>query len=206
MKAFRPSTKVRKPSVTDTDVTPIMNLVIVIIPMLLQMAVFTKIALLDYLPPAEAEEAGGDSGGGGGGGGGEVDQKLTLVANLREDGIQISMFGNTKPGPHFYSIPVLPDRSFDWRAFTDSLYSIKVNIVGDPTGVDSVLDETTNQMQTFNTYKFVDARDLNITADGEMHFQNVVHAMDACRYKELDKNGEIEQFELFPQASLKTFQ
>jgi len=183
-----------------------MNLVIVIIPMLLQMAVFTKIALLDYLPPAEAEEAGGDGGGGGGGGAGEIEQKLTLLANLRPDGIQISMFGNTKPGPHLYTIPVLADRSFDWRAFTDSLYSIKTNIVGEPTGVDSVMDEITNQMQSFSTYKFVDARDLNIIADGDMQFQNVVNAMDACRYKEIDVNGQVQQVELFPQASLKTMQ
>jgi len=183
-----------------------MNLVIVIIPMLLQMAVFTKIALLDYLPPAEATEEGGNNDNPGGGGGGETEQKLTLVANLREDGIQISMFGKTQPGPYFYSIPLLADKSFDWQTFTDSLYSIKTAIVGTPTGVDSVLDEVTNQYEVVNTYKYSDGRDLNITADGDMQFQNVVNAMDACRYKEINNSGAVEQVELFPQASLKTFQ
>jgi biopolymer transport protein ExbD len=187
------------------DVTPIMGVILVIIPMLLAATEFTKIALLDYLPPSESEEQGG-GGGGGAGGNTENEQKLTLVANLRADGIQMSLFGNTRPGPNFYTIPMLGDKTYNWATFVDSLYSIKVNIVGNPVGIDSVLDESTNQWNTFKTYKYIDGRDLNITADGDLQFQNVVYAMDACRFKDITVNGKNEPFELFPNASLKTFQ
>ncbi len=48
---------------TDLNLTPIMNLMVVLIPMLIQVAVFTKLALLQYLPPAEAEQSSSSGGG-----------------------------------------------------------------------------------------------------------------------------------------------
>jgi len=47
----------------DLDVTPVMNLFMVIIPFLLSMAVFTHIAVVEFsLPPSQTEGAEGDTG------------------------------------------------------------------------------------------------------------------------------------------------
>jgi len=47
----------------DLDVTPVMNLFMVLIPFLISMAVFTHIAVIDFsLPPSQAGGAGGESG------------------------------------------------------------------------------------------------------------------------------------------------
>ncbi len=47
---------------TDLDMTPIMNLFIVLIPFLMSMAVFTQIAIIDFsLPPAQTEAGGAES-------------------------------------------------------------------------------------------------------------------------------------------------
>jgi len=44
---------------TDLDVTPVMNLFMVLIPFLVSMAVFTQIAIVDFsLPPASSEQGG----------------------------------------------------------------------------------------------------------------------------------------------------
>jgi biopolymer transport protein ExbD len=46
----------------ELDVTPVMNLFMVLIPFLVSMAVFTHIAVIDFsLPPAASSEAGGES-------------------------------------------------------------------------------------------------------------------------------------------------
>lgn len=213
MKAYRPSEKLKPDDDADVDVTPIMNLVVVLIPLLLQMAAFTKISLLEYLPPLEAPETAASSEAGGGDGGGAADAKLGLIVNLtrgNEDvaanGIQISMYGKTEEGPHFYVIPLQPDGNFNFDGLTDSLWSIKQNEIGEPVGKDST-QAPDNSWVVFDTYKMSDAREVSITADGSIVFQSIVSTMDACRHIEIDKpDGTKERMELFPNTLLKQFQ
>lgn len=182
------------------DVTPIMNLVVVLIPMLLSMAAFTKIALLEYLPPAQAEA--------GGGGEGqesqseEPEQKLNLIVNLLPESIQISLYGE-KEGPHFRVIPA-PEGAYDWNALTDSLLIIKKDEVGEADisyGVDTSWTNA-EEWELAPRYKFSDGRDVSLTAHGQAIFQDIVYAMDACR-----RHVTIgDTTELFPNTALKTFE
>ncbi len=214
MKAFLPSTKVKPEEDADVDVTPIMNLVVVLIPLLLSMAQFTKISLLEYLPPLESPEApAAVEPAGGGDGGGAKEQKINLLVNLTNtsedasaNGIQISMYGKTNEGPHFYVIPLQPDQSYNWEVLTDSLYSIKLNEVGASTGIDSTQDPD-GAWVSVDKFQYVDARDISITADGTTVFQDIVSAMDACRFKIIElPDGLEEKKELFPNTLLKQFQ
>lgn len=190
---------------TELNLTPIMNLMVVLIPLLLSVAEFTKLALLEYMPPAEAAE---DSGGNGddqnqNGGDEEQDVYLRLLVNLAENYIiQVSMYGKLQVGEHFYEIPGGARGGYDLSALRDSLYSIKQREVGEPTGQDSIFNDTSQEWETFSTYKVKDGREVSITAIGTVPFQTIVNVMDVCRYKEV----EGEKKELFPLTLLKQFQ
>ncbi|MCF7810176.1 hypothetical protein K9N50_04215 [bacterium] len=188
----------------EPDLTPIMSLMVVLIPVLLQVAQLSDIALLEYKPPAEAAD---DSGGGGGGDDEEnTDEeknlKLDLLVNLHEDGvIQVSMYNKLDLGEHFFEIPAAPNGNYNFRILNDSLYSIKTREVGEPTGIDSVLNEETQKYETFKTYRVEDGRQVKITALGKTPFQSIVDIMDVCRFKLGDESKE-----LFPLTELRQFQ
>ncbi len=201
--AFKPSQRrSREEEDTELNITPIMNLMVVLIPLLLSVAQLTEIALLEYLPPAEAAEApdAGSAPEEPGQKGGE-EARLSLVINLTESNIQVSMFNKVKPGPHFYEIPLLPEGTYDWKALNDSLWSVKQREVGPQLGLDSTENEF-GEWEYFPRFKFLDGRELSITARGETPFQLIVAAMDVCRFHKEDG----EKRELFPVTVLKQFE
>ncbi|MDP8229396.1 MAG: hypothetical protein P9M15_08085 [Candidatus Electryoneaceae bacterium] len=185
------------------DVTPIMNLVVVLIPVLLSMAAFTKIALLEYLPPAQAEAGAGGGIEGQEDQSEEADQKLGLIVNLLPEEIQISIF-NQKDGVNFRVVSA-PGGAYNWNALTDSLLIIKKDEVGEANasafGVDSVITPT-GELSLVPRYKFTDGRDVSLTAHGQAMFQDIVFAMDACRRH----IAPGDTTELFPNTALKTFE
>jgi len=82
--AFKPSDKrKREEEDLDLNITPIMNLMVVLIPLLLSAAKFTQLALLEYLPPAEAASSESAPPGETKGGAGE-EISLNLLVNLAE--------------------------------------------------------------------------------------------------------------------------
>jgi len=202
-----PSLRRTKPEgTTELNLTPIMNLMVVLIPLLLSVAEFTKLALLEYMPPAEAAEdanGGGDNDDKDSGNDEEKETYLRLLINLTAGNIiQVSMYGKLEEGEHFYEIPAIPEGYYNLSALGDSLYSIKVHEVGEPTGKDSIMNEETILWEVFNTYKVKDGREVSITALGTIPFQTIINVMDVCRYKEI----EYEKKELFPLTLLKQFQ
>ena len=189
--------------VPEPDLTPIMSLMVVLIPVLLSVAKLTELALLEYKPPLAAEDSGG------GGGEGDDDKSdeekkvnLDLLVNLHENGIiQISMYKKLDVGEHFYEIQATPGGGYNFKALNDSLSSIKLREVGESTGIDSVFNEETQQYERFKAYRIEDGRQVSITAIPETAFQNIVHTMDVCRFKLGDESQE-----LFPMTMLKQFQ
>ncbi|MFN3821062.1 MAG: hypothetical protein ACK4OO_01910 [bacterium] len=197
--AFKPSLKKKRElGGPEVNLLPVMNLIIVLIPMLLSVAKLTELALLEYLPPAEASEA-EEMGAPGGEVGGKTEQRLNLLVNLMESGIQVSMYGKVEPGPYFFEIPLTPEGDYDWETLNRRLWEVKKNEVGDPIGIDSVKNEITGRWENFPVYRVKDGREVSIVALDTVRFQTVLHAMDACRLRV--ENGEIK--ELFPIAILK---
>lgn len=201
--AFKPSQKrSREEENIEPNITPIMNLMVVLIPLLLSAAQLTELSLLEYLPPAEAgvsESTGSD----------ELEddltqptEKLSLVVNLAETGIQLSMFEAVEPGPHFYEIPLRPNGAYNWSVLKDSLISIKSNIVGNPIGTEMIQDERTGEMKEILKYKYKDGEEISITAVGRTPFQTIIQTMDTCKFFVMGN----EQKPLFPMTLLKQFQ
>ncbi len=206
MGRFKPSER-RKGDieVPELNLTPIMNLMVCLIPLLLSVAQLSELALLEYMPPAEStpEE----------GGGGDENKddtpdedkvkNLSLLVNIADSSmIQISMYGKVKAGEHFYEIFPAADGDYNLKVLEDSLWSIKQREVGKSTGQDSVQHPRTLKWDSYPTYKVKDGRELSITAMGDTEFQTIVNVMDLCRYHEVDGVKK----ELFPITLLKQFQ
>lgn len=199
--AFKPSQKrSREEQSTEINITPIMNLMVVLIPLLLSASKFTELALLEYLPPAEgapveagaapSEESDANT------------EKINLLLNLVETGIQVSIFQSVEEGPNFYEIPVIASGDYNWETLKDSLWSIKQTHVGEPTGIDTVVVEATGKSTEIATYRVLDGEEVSITAVASTTFQTVIKVMDACRYITIGN----EQKTLFPLTILKQFQ
>ncbi|MFC2150293.1 biopolymer transporter ExbD [Calditrichota bacterium] len=206
MGRFKPSER-RKGEQGDPELnlTPIMNLMVCLIPLLLSVAQLTELALLEYMPPAESapDEGGGGSDDENNTPDEDQPKNLSLLVNFTDSSkLQVSMYGKVKEGEHFYEIlPVQPGQ-YNLAALEDSLWSIKQREVGESTGLDSIQDLRTGAWETFPKFRVKDGREVSITAKGEVPFQTVVNVMDLCRYREVDGRKE----ELFPITLLKQFQ
>lgn len=201
--AFKPSLKrKREEEEADVNLMPMMNIVCSLIALLMGTAQMTEISMLEYLPPAEAAEA-EDSGAPPA----EApkwnnDATIDLLVNIGEPGFQVSLFGKTEPGPYFFEVPKLPDGNYDFHTLTVRLTQVKDQEIGSPLGIDSVLNENTKKMDSFEVFRYKDGREISLTALGDTPFQVVVHTMDACRGTTVDSVYK----ELFPVAKLQTFQ
>ncbi len=200
--AFKPSQKrSRDEDDTELNITPIMNLMVVLIPLLLSASKFTELALLEYLPPAEAAPAESAGAPPSESGGDKID-KISLLLNLVDTGVQVSIFESVEEGPNFYEIPRIANGAYDWDTLKDSLWSIKQTHVGEPIGTEDVTNELTGEVTQISKYRVIDGEEASITAVATTTFQTVIKVMDACRYKTV----ENEQKTLFPLTVLKQFQ
>lgn len=196
--AFKPSDKKKRAQeFIQPNITPIMNLMVVLIPMLLSAARLTELSLLEYLPPAETSST--DSGA-------EklpeeVSEKLNLLVNIQPEAIQVSIYQSVDLGPNFFEIP-LKAGGYDWEALKDSLVEIKKREVREPIGTEMVLDERSGEMKSIPKYRFGDGEEVSIAADGGIPFQIIIRAMDACKFY-VDNR---ERKALFPITLLKQFQ
>ncbi len=197
--AFKPSDKKKRaPESIEPNITPIMNLMVVLIPMLLSAARLTELSLLEYLPPAETSTSGG---------GATTDppeesiEKLNLLLNIQPESIQVSIYQSVDLGPNFFEIPS-NGGTHDWEALKDSLIAIKQREVGEPIGTSTVMDERSGEMKTIPKYRFSDGEEVSIAADGGIPFQTIIRAMDACKFY---VDGKAMK-PLFPVTLLKQFQ
>jgi biopolymer transport protein ExbD len=202
---FKPSER-RKGQVIDEELnlTPIMNLMVCLIPLLLSVAQLSELSLLEYMPPAES--APDENAGGGDDENNTPDEDqpkaLSLLVNLADSAkLQISMYGKVKEGEHFFQIPAA-NGQYNFITLQDSLWSIKKREVGESIGLDSIQNPRDKRWETFPKFKVKDGREVSITAQGEVPFQTVVRVMDLCRYREIDGVKE----EMFPITLLKQFQ
>jgi biopolymer transport protein ExbD len=101
----------------DIDVTPLMNMMVILIPFLISMAVFTEVASINFsLPPAMAE----------GGPGNEPPpadepEKLDISIAITDQGFTIAGTGQVLP-----PIPKTADGKFDLAALNQTLRSVKM--------------------------------------------------------------------------------
>lgn len=199
--AFRPSLKKKRQfEEAEANVTPVMNLMCVLIPMLLSTAKFVDLALLEYMPPVlqEAEEGGSTDPGVGSG----QSQLLELRVNVAYDALEISIF-NAVEGEDYTQIPLTLDGYYDWDAFQDRLVEIKEQTVGPPLSSQEELNPDTGKMEIVNVYKYQDADQIRVSAEGDIPLQILIKMLDTAReYK--DSQGIFRP--LFHSPALGQFQ
>ncbi len=172
--AFRPSfRRSSREDEVEPNLTPVMNLMVVLIPLLLSSAQFIKIGVIDLnLPPAVgAAGAVTDAPK-------EAEKKLDLAVTITDQGYFISSsFAILKEeqgdGP---SIPVNDDSSYNYAELSQKLLDLKRKAVN----------------------KFPDADRIVIQAEPEINYQILVSTMDAARAVTV----ENKVFTLFPEVSL----
>ena len=202
--AFKPSLK-RKfvPTSMEINITPIMNLVVVLIPLLLATAEWVKLGLIESkMPPA-------------GGGGGELTEQvekkaLNLIVSIEDEQIAISLFGATLENPLinevecYHTIPLQASGEYDFAALNMLLYDIREDVV-EP----GILQEQIPSLDRFgnpvynpdgtplmvNDYIYNDVDNVRISAPNSLPFQSLVSVLDACRVYR-DDAGHVNY--LFP--------
>lgn len=172
--AFKPS-KRRSHEGEDIEpnLTPVMNLMVVLIPLLLSSAQFIKIGVIDLnLPPAVGSKITDRSTPR------ESEKKLELAVTITSDGYYISssasiMGGKNENQP---SIPILVDGRHDYLTLSKILFEIKKHAFD----------------------KFPDDDKLIIQAAPDVNYQILISTMDAARNYQYE--GRL--YSLFPDVSL----
>lgn len=172
--AFKPSKRSSRTfEQVRIDMTPVMNLMVVLIPLLLSSATFVKIGVIDLnLPPtvgASAAQMEAPK---------ETKKNLDLAVTITEEGFYISssmevLEGNKKGAP---TIPLKEDGGFDFKKLSDKLFEIK--------------NKAENQ--------FADTESIVIQANPDIPYQLLISTMDASR--EISVNHR--KVTLFPDVSL----
>ncbi|MBN2013031.1 biopolymer transporter ExbD [candidate division KSB1 bacterium] len=176
--AYRPSFRRSvKDEEVEPNLTPIMNLMVVLIPLLLSSAQFIKIGVIDLnLPPAVGAKGGvADAPK-------EAETKLDLAVTITDQGFFISSSfavlqgekqGDENTGP---SIPKKEDGEYDYDELSRQLLELKRKAIN----------------------RFPDTEKIVIQAEPEIQYQILVGTMDAARNISVDD----KMFTLFPDVSL----
>ncbi|MDZ7289716.1 MAG: biopolymer transporter ExbD [candidate division KSB1 bacterium] len=175
--AFQPSKRRhRGMESTELTLTPVMNLMVVMIPMLLSNTQFIKIGVIDLnLPPAatatSATAVAGTLPK-------ETRRSLDLTVSITDRGFYISsalavLTDESTAGP---TIPKKADGTYDFEQLTKKLYEVK---------------------QKAQDY-FPDTEAIVIQAEKDIKYQTLVSTMDAARSIEVNDQIVI----LFPRVSL----
>jgi biopolymer transport protein ExbD len=177
--AYKPSLRrTQKLEPMSLDIRPVMNLMVVLIPLLLAGSVWTKLAIKQLnLPPKSA-----------GGGAGEMDnpveieKRLGLNVIVSRQGFYIGSGSGFLLGDETKkeegappSIPLTPQGALDYQALQNRLIDIKQKVA-----------ET----------DFSDKNAIMLTAEADIPYKFIIKTMDNVTFY-VDNDGNIQ--ELFPQ-------
>jgi biopolymer transport protein ExbD len=174
--AYKPSARRKSADLEmDLDIKPVMNLMVVLIPLLLAGAEFVKLSIIEInLPPQNQ-----------GGGGAEqnpdreVEKRLNLSIVVTKSGFTISspsavLPGDSDDGP---TVPVNDDNTFNFDQLKEKLIEVKKMI---------------------SDKSFKDKDSVIITASADIEYQVIIDVIDAIQLY-TDEEDNIQP--LFPQVN-----
>jgi biopolymer transport protein ExbD len=175
--AYQPSLRRNATTLNlELDIKPVMNLMVVLIPLLLAGAEMVKLSIIEIdLPPTSA---------GGGGGSDQTPQQekqktLGLKIAITKDGFSLAtastiMTGESAGGP---TIPILADQTYDYKTLQKKLIELK---------------------KLIETQGFKDKESAVITAGADIEYQIIIDVLDViAKYR--DDQGNVQP--LFPQIN-----
>ena len=174
--AYKPSARRQSSELDmDLDIKPVMNLMVVLIPLLLAGAEFVKLSIIEINLPPQSQ----------GGGGGEqnpdreVEKRLNLSIVITKSGFSITspstvLPGESDEGP---TIPINDDQTFNYDALKEKLIEVKKMI---------------------KDKAFKDKESAIITASADIEYQVIIDVIDAIQlYTDDEENIQP----LFPQVN-----
>ncbi|MDK9698731.1 MAG: hypothetical protein OEM52_01085 [bacterium] len=180
--AFHPSkrAKFRGGEYADPDLLPLMNIMLILIPLLISIVSFIKFSQIDYNPSPDMGGGAADMGSGGGGSGADL-PKLNMLINIVESGFQISV-KNALPGmPGYYDVPKLPNGQYDFDGLQNRLSEIRKTIIGEPTKTEEVIDPVSRKKAYRLTFAFADAQQVRVSAKGDLPWKVCTRLLDMFR-------------------------
>ncbi len=180
--AYKPSMRTKSDSLEmELDIRPVMNLMVVLIPLLIVSAEWVKLSVLEInIPPSKNAGSGGDDNSQENK---EKEKLLGLTIAITHDGITIanastilSSDNEAEDGPGGPTVPKNPDGSYDYDVLITKLIDIKKKIVGKG---------------------FKDEDRAVITASADIEYQVIITVMDKIQMYE--ENNNI--LPLFPQIN-----
>ncbi len=172
--AFRPSKRSsRTIEPLEINIFPMMNLMVILVPLLLSTATSIKIGVIELnLPQAvggPAAQATLPK---------EAQKSLDLTVSITADGFFLSSSQAIlkKPETSGPTIPKLEDGSYDYDSLSEQLYEVKKKIIG------------TN----------LETKRIIMQAESNIEYQILVSTMDATRSYKIDDN----YYELFPNVTV----
>ena len=172
--AFRPSQRRSTSSEkVDPNLFPMMNLMVVLIPLLLSTASAIKLGVIELnLPQASGGPAAQASVPK------EATRSLDLTVSISDSGFYIStslaiLKSEDNQGP---AIGLLPDGKYNFDTLSERLYEVKRRISGSPTDTEKII----------------------IQAEPNIDYQTLVSTMDASRSIVIENN----EYRLFPVVTL----
>jgi biopolymer transport protein ExbB/TolQ/biopolymer transport protein ExbD len=173
--------------VADTDVTPLLNLMVMLIPFLLSSSEFVKIGAIELKLPESAQ-------GTGGGGSSELqNQKLDVGIVITSKGFNLFSFFKTETTASGTDVPDIPliNGEYDYNGLNAKLAEIKrkalIEVLKANVGP---VPQNANLYQLYHSYStrdlsattvFPDHESIKIVAEEKMKYKTVVAVMDAAR-------------------------
>ncbi len=201
------SGRVKEAVDTEPNIAPMMNLMVILIPLLLSSAEFVKIGQIELNLP----EKGGGRGGGGGSSELEKDAELSLGIAIREEGFFLTHYFKSESSDAKKGKGVDVEREngeYDYNALNSKLAEVKREAVAKliETAGKSVEDgislyKLSREYQKpvySNVEAFKDIDKVKIVAEEDIQYEVVVAVMDAARSFS-SENGNVL---LFPNVSL----
>jgi len=145
----------------ELNITAFMNLMVVLVPFLLLMAVFTRLTVIELAlpgPPSDTEEL-------------PEEPPIELEVVLRENRIDIQDRGSALIGEY----PAIAGKD-DFKSVSDKLRQIKA--------------------------QYPDIKTASILSEDDVPYDRIVQVMEIIRTHNTMTDGEVVQFELFPEIAL----
>jgi len=183
--AYKPSMRRKnEDEEMELDIRPVMNLMVVLIPLLIAGAEWVKLSVIEInVPPAKSAD-------GSGAGENKKDlkekqKKLGLIIAISDEGITIGnagavLSGEEGDGP---TVPKLEDGHYDYAKLREKLIDLKKKILGKG---------------------YVDENRAVITASANIEYQNIITVMDNLQTYTDEETNQV--LPLFPEVNFSKMQ
>ncbi len=192
--AFKPSSRARgsahgKGDYEDPDLVPMMNIMLLLLPVILSFISIIKFTEISYNPSPEIIVQGDPNDRSKGGGEGiKVSNKpqLQLLVNITEGGFQVSIQGGL-PGDneHYWNVPAIVNSKgkieYDYEGLNNRLHLIRRDIIGKVEKQEITPDPVTGKSKYKVEFRFADAHQIRLSAQSQIPWKVITRILDVIR-------------------------